>query len=95
MKPTRNTSYSSLRLILGDQLNLQHSWYQNCDDSVLYVIAEIKQETDYVTHHVQKVCAFFKAMESFASSLASLGHHVLHLTLDETARFDFDCDSDK
>ncbi|MCL1137874.1 cryptochrome/photolyase family protein [Shewanella pneumatophori] len=76
-----------LRLILGDQLNAAHSWYQQQDDDTLYVLAELKQETDYVKHHVQKVCAFFAAMQAFANALRNAGHRVLHLTLDDTAKY--------
>ena len=79
--------YHSLRLILGDQLNRSHSWYKEQDDGVLYVLAELHQEASYVRHHVQKICAFFAAMESFASSLKTAGHHVKHLTLDDTVDF--------
>ena len=72
----------TLRLILGDQLNLQHSWYETIDESVCYVMFEMRQETDYVQHHVQKVVAFFSAMRQFAKALESQGHHVIYLTLD-------------
>lgn len=80
-------NYKELRLILGDQLNASHSWYQEQQSDVLYVIAELKQEQDYVKHHVQKIQAFFAAMEQFASALARAGHHVLHLTLDDTTPY--------
>lgn len=76
-----------LRLILGDQLNASHSWFQNQDHDVVYLIAELKQETNYVKHHVQKVCAFFSAMEQFAVALSKSKHQVLYLTLDETKTF--------
>lgn len=76
--------YQTLRLILGDQLNARHSWFQTKDETVLYLIAELHQETGYVTHHVQKVCAFFAAMQAFAGALQRVGHQVCHLTLDET-----------
>ncbi len=79
--------YHSLRLILGDQLNASHSWYRAQDDGVLYLIAELHQEASYVRHHVQKVCAFFAAIEGFATALSSAGHQVKHLTLDDTAGF--------
>ncbi len=82
---TLKKSYNSVRLILGDQLNAHHSWFENPDDSVLFLIAELKQETGYVKHHIQKICAFFSAMEIFAKDLAAKGHDVLHLTLDDTA----------
>ncbi|WP_194867307.1 cryptochrome/photolyase family protein [Pseudoalteromonas sp. PPB1] len=76
-----------LRLILGDQLNAGHSWYTEKSDEVLYVIAELHQETNYTRHHIQKICAFFAAMKAFAQTLESAGHHVLHLTLDDTRDF--------
>src|SRR5690606_13511295 len=41
-----------------------------------------------VRHHVQKICAFFKAMQAFADALESAGHHVRYLTLDDTAEFE-------
>lgn len=78
---------ASIRLILGDQLNAGHSWYRQVDDSVVYVLAEMKQETDYCVHHIQKICAFFSAMREFAGALGAAGHRVLHLTLDDTADF--------
>ena len=55
----------TLRLILGDQLNSEHSWFSTVDDNITYLIMEIKQETDYVTHHIQKVSAFFASMRNF------------------------------
>lgn len=81
----KTKTYKTLRLILGDQLDPNHSWFSECDTSVLYVIAELHQEATYVNHHVQKVCAFFLAMQAFATTLASSGHDVLYLTLDDTA----------
>ncbi|MBQ4876392.1 cryptochrome/photolyase family protein [Pseudoalteromonas luteoviolacea] len=80
-------TYQTLRLILGDQLNAGHSWYSIKDEGILYVIAELNQETSYVKHHVQKVCAFFAAMKAFAVALQKAGHNVSHLTLDDTHQF--------
>ncbi|KZY59958.1 deoxyribodipyrimidine photolyase [Oleiphilus sp. HI0078] len=80
-------SYKTLRLILGDQLNADHSWFKTKDPSVLYVIAELHQEQTYVKHHVQKTCAFFKSMQNFSEALIKAGHHVRHLTLDDTAEY--------
>ena len=77
--PPRKT----LRLILGDQLNENHSWFKHPDQSVTYVLMEIRQETDYVTHHIQKVAAFFAAMRAFAERLRELGHRTLYLKLDD------------
>jgi len=76
-----------LRLILGDQLNSEHSWFSRQDPQTLYLIAELHQETAYVRHHVQKVSAFFKAMANFADDLENAGHKVLFLTLDDTQEF--------
>ncbi|PCD87226.1 cryptochrome/photolyase family protein [Vibrio mediterranei] len=80
--------YKTLRLVLGDQLDSQHSWFSQQDNDVLYLIAELKQESEYVTHHIQKQVAFFLSMESFAQSLMQQGHHVHYLTLDDTCAFD-------
>ena len=82
-----NKQYHTLRLLLGDQLNAQHSWFSNKDQHTLYVIAELKQELNYAKHHIQKIQCFFKAMGLFANALSQSGHHVLHLTLDDTAEF--------
>jgi deoxyribodipyrimidine photolyase-related protein len=75
----------TLRLILGDQLNARHAWFRRPDPSVLYVIMEMRQETDYVRQHVQKVCAFFAAMRAFARHLEEKGHRVECLRLDDPA----------
>jgi len=72
-----------LRLVLGDQLNHNHSWYRTHDPDVLYVLMEMRQETDYVRHHVQKIVAFFLAMRAFHEVLKKNGHQVLYLTLDD------------
>ncbi len=72
-----------LRLILGDQLNGNHSWFHSADENTMYLMAEMRQETDYVKHHIQKVVGFFLAMRNFASTLKSQGHNVLYLTIDD------------
>ena len=59
----------TLRLILGDQLNYQHSWYKNTSPDVTYVLMEVRQETDYVVHHIQKVVAIFAAMYNFVNEI--------------------------
>jgi deoxyribodipyrimidine photolyase-related protein len=70
-----------LRLILGDQLNPEHSWFAAVDATCVYVLMEVRQETDYVLHHAQKVIAIFAAMRRFADNLRSAGHrvHYLHI----------------
>ena len=79
--------YKTLAWILGDQLNYQHSWLATPNPETLFVIAELRQETDYTIHHIQKVCAFFAAMQEFAQYLKSNGHDVLYLNLDATSEF--------
>ena len=73
----------TLRLILGDQLNHQHTWFSSVEKNVIYVLMEMRQETDYVAHHIQKVVAFFAAMEAFATHLKTEGHQVIHWKLDD------------
>ena len=70
-----------VRLILGDQLNARHSWFQNPDPDVVFLMAEMRQETDYVRHHIQKVVAFFDAMRHFADWLASENHTIDYLKI--------------
>jgi deoxyribodipyrimidine photolyase-related protein len=77
-----STQYNTLRLILGDQLNANHSWFAEKDDNVLYVMMELRQETDYVRHHIGKIEAFFSAMRRFRDIIASRGHHILYLQID-------------
>ena len=73
----------TLRLILGDQLNSQHSWFTKTNPDVTYLMLEMRQETDYVTHHIQKVLGFFLSMRQFAQELQEKGHQFIYLTLDD------------
>jgi deoxyribodipyrimidine photolyase-related protein len=73
----------TLRLILGDQLNPHHSWFKKPEKHITFVLMEVLQETGYVKHHVQKVCAFFAAMRNFAERLRQQGHRVIYLFLDD------------
>ena len=87
--------YKVLRLLLGDQLNSRHSWFTHQDPSVLYVMMEIRTETDYVWHHIQKACAFFAAMEGFTETLRNDGHDTLYIKLDDPSNkqsFAANCD---
>ena len=85
-KTDSKTQFHTLRLILGDQLNRQHSWFDQVNTGVIYVIAELHQEVTYVRHHVQKLCAFFAAMQAFADEIDASGHNTVHLTLDDTIK---------
>ncbi|SMG29348.1 deoxyribodipyrimidine photolyase-related protein [Marivirga sericea] len=73
----------TLRLILGDQLNQKHSWFSEENDDVLYVLMEMRQETDYVTHHIQKVVSFFSAMRAFKVELEAKGHKFLYIKIND------------
>jgi deoxyribodipyrimidine photolyase-related protein len=48
---------------------------------------EIRTETDYVQHHVQKVVGIFAAMRSFAAELKSNGHQLIYLQLNDENNF--------
>ena len=76
---------NTLRLILGDQLNLAHSWFSVTDARIVYVLMEVRQETDYVLHHAQKIIAIFAAMRDFARQLSEAGHQVHYLSIDDPA----------
>src|SRR5450830_1648116 len=79
------TTMTTIRLILGDQLNIQHSWFSEIADDRLYVLMEVRQETDYVLHHAQKILAIFAAMRELARQLRQLGHTVHYIAIDEAA----------
>jgi len=71
----------TLRLILGDQLNHHHSWFKEDQEHITYVFMEMRQETDYVVHHIQKVIGFFSAMRNFAEHLLEREHQVIYLKI--------------
>jgi len=74
---------TTIRLLLGDQLNIQHSWFRNVDKTKIYVLMEVRQETDYVLHHAQKILAIFAAMRDMARQLNELGHQVHYFKIDD------------
>jgi len=76
-----------LRLVLGDQLDAHHSWFEQVDPDVVYVMAELPQEQHYVRHHIQKTVAFFLAMARFADRVRGMGHRMCHFDLDQAAPF--------
>ena len=69
------------RLILGDQLNSNHSWFDTVQNNVTYIMMEVRTETDYATHHIQKVVGFFAAMRFFAEALRINNHNVIYIEL--------------
>ncbi len=72
-----------IRFILGDQLNIGHSWFKKVERDVVYLMIELQQEQTYVTHHIQKIVAFFSAMRSFAESLVQQGHQVKYIKIND------------
>ncbi|MDX6747714.1 cryptochrome/photolyase family protein [Polaribacter sp. PL03] len=72
-----------LRLILGDQLNSKHSWFSETNKDVIYCLFEMRQETDYVTHHIQKIVGFFAAMRNFAKELKEKNHNVIYFNIND------------
>ena len=82
---TTSTPAHTLRLILGDQLNPQHSWFATVRPEVVYVLMEMRQETDYVLHHAQKIIAIFAGMRELARQLREAGHRVHYLAIDDPA----------
>jgi deoxyribodipyrimidine photolyase-related protein len=77
----------TLRLILGDQINENHSWFTSVDPTVTYLLVETRSETDYVRHHIQKVAGFFAAMRYFAHLLTEKGHQVEYVKISDEASF--------
>ncbi len=75
----------TLRLILGDQLNIKHSWFQTSNEDIYYCMFEMRQETDYVKHHIQKVIGFFAAMRQFATDLEAAGHQVIYFSINASS----------
>ncbi|MDR5591081.1 cryptochrome/photolyase family protein [Christiangramia sp. SM2212] len=73
----------TLRLILGDQLNHQHSWFKEYQEHITYVFMEMRQETDYVVHHIQKILGFFKAMRNFAEYIEERDHQVIYFKIND------------
>lgn len=74
---------TKLRFILGDQLNHKHSWFSDDVDAV-YVLMEVRSETDYTRHHIQKVVSFFAAMRSFAEYLIKNNFRVHYIKLSDS-----------
>lgn len=75
----------TLRLILGDQLNRQHTWFHKPEEHATYVMMELRSETDYALHHIQKVVGFFAAMRAFAHELTQQGFEVIYLKLNDSS----------
>ena len=73
----------TIRLILGDQLNPDHLWFETADDQVLYLMMETREEAQYTTHHILKMAGFFLAMRDFAHVIRAKGHQLVYIKLDD------------
>jgi deoxyribodipyrimidine photolyase-related protein len=63
-----------LRLILADQLSHSLASLQNIDKQQDWLLmAEVRQEAEYVKHHKKKIAFLFSAMRHFAKELTSKG----------------------
>lgn len=81
---TKENNFKEIRLILGDQLNIRHSWFKNPKPEVLYVLMEIRPESEYVTHHIQKIVGIFLNMRAFAEVLRMMGHEMRYFKISDT-----------
>lgn len=45
---------------------------------------EIRSETDYATHHIQKIAGFLSAMQNFATELKLKNHQVIYFHLNDS-----------
>lgn len=73
----------TLKLILGDQLNYKHSWFDSANPNHIFVMMEILPESQYVRHHIQKIVGFFLAMRAFAEAKQAEGHQFIYFKLDD------------
>ena len=76
--------FQKLNLILGDQLNINHSWFKQPQPNVLFVLMEILPEQEYTTQHIQKIAGFFASMRRFAEQLMSKGYDVRYFKIDDS-----------
>jgi deoxyribodipyrimidine photolyase-like uncharacterized protein len=62
-----------IRLILGDQLNPKHSWFDSPREDVVYALFESEEELRYAPHHRQKMLAFLHGIQRLAHDLKADG----------------------
>lgn len=79
----KTNGMKTLRVILGDQLNHQHSWFKEVNNEITYLMMETKSEMTYVSHHIQKIVAFMHAMRTFSKELIEKGHKVIYVGLSD------------
>ncbi len=73
-----------LRPILADQLSYDLASLSDLNlEHDRVVFCEVRAETDYVSHHPQKIIFLFSAMRHFAKALIAMGIQVTYVTLDD------------
>ncbi|MEA1873567.1 MAG: cryptochrome/photolyase family protein [Bacteroidota bacterium] len=72
-----------LRLILSDQLNINHSWFESVSDDVLYVMMETRHEMEFIRLHRQKQLGILANMRDFFNEIRSNGHNIHYIYLDD------------
>ncbi|WP_282169649.1 cryptochrome/photolyase family protein [Ruegeria atlantica] len=83
-EPLSCTQYSSLIVVLGDQLSMNISALRAGDrDRDTILMAEVMEEARYVRHHKKKIAFVLSAMRHFAAELKSDGWTVRYVQLDE------------
>ena len=76
---------TTLRLILGDQLNVAISSLSDVDvQNDIILMCEVWNEATYVKHHKKKIAFIFSAMRHFANELTVKGYNVHYIKLDDT-----------
>ncbi|MGC9330424.1 MAG: cryptochrome/photolyase family protein [Bacteroidales bacterium] len=72
-----------MRLILSDQLNTNHSWFNEQNGNVLYLMMEIRQKSDHIKQHKQKLLGILASMRTFANELTDKGHKLKYMYLND------------
>ena len=74
----------ALRLVLGDQLNLNISSLADYEpETDLVLICEVNEEATYVKHHKKKIAFIFSAMRHFGADLKNNGYTVEYTRIDD------------
>ena len=75
---------STLRLILGDQLNKNIATLKGCDKkNDVVLLCEVISEATYVKHHKKKIVLIFSAMRHFREELIKSHYNVEYVKLDD------------
>jgi deoxyribodipyrimidine photolyase-related protein len=76
---------SRLILVLGDQLSNDLASLRDVQDGDVAMMAEVRNEAQYVHHHPQKIAIFFSAMRKFAAQFETIPLLYSKLDDEETA----------